>query len=146
MPKPTAVPDPKQILLIDSEVNVRSVVQICLSILGGWTVIIAESTQDGFNKATLEQPDLIILDTSISEQMNGQELLAQLTVDPVTRSIPIVLLSVEAAWLNGQQLQQLGAKGAIAKPFDVVTLPTQIASLLGWALPPEHPSVEECNK
>ena len=128
----------KQILLIDSEVNVRAVVQTCLSTLGGWTVFIAQSTQDGLNQAILKQPDLIVLDLSASEPISGIELLEKLKAHPATQSIPIVLLSAEARWLNIQQLQQLGVKGAIVKPFNAVMLPTQIANLLGWTLLPDQ--------
>jgi CheY-like chemotaxis protein len=132
MSESNIIPHAKQILLIDSEVNVRAVVQTCLSTLGGWTVFIAESTQDGLSQAIQKQPDLIILDIAVSEPMNGLELLELLKTHPATQSIPIVLLSAEARWLNMQRLQPLGVIGAIAKPFNAVTLPTQIANLLGW--------------
>ncbi|MBW4582260.1 MAG: response regulator [Tildeniella nuda ZEHNDER 1965/U140] len=130
----------KRILLIDHEVNVRAVVQTCLSVLGGWEVLIAESNQAGLSQAILQQPDLailqqpdlIILDPSVSEQINGLALLEHLKAHPATRLIPVILLSAEVRWLNAQQLQQLGVVGAIAKPFHAPTLPAQIAALVGW--------------
>ncbi|WP_256874460.1 hypothetical protein [Nostoc sp. C057] len=35
-------------------------------------------------------------------------------------------------WLNSQILRQYEVAGVILKPFDPVTLPAQIATLLGW--------------
>lgn len=122
----------KRVLLIDDEVNVREVVQTCLSTMAGWKILIAQSTHEGLNQAIVERPDLIILDIATGGDFSGTELLEQLQTHTVTQSIPIVLLSVEARWLNARQLQQFGVIGAIAKPFNIVTLPAQIANLLKW--------------
>ena len=52
--------------------------------------------------------------------------------NPETQAIPVVLLSAKARWLNSQILRQYQVAGVILKPFNPVTLPAQVAPLLGW--------------
>lgn len=55
-------------------------------------------------------------------------------VNPVTRSIPVVFLTARKSLTEPKRFQPLGVKGAIAKPFDALTLVPQIANTLGWDL------------
>lgn len=121
----------KRILLIDDETNVREVVQACLNDLAGWDVLPVASGQEGLEQALTVQPDAIVLDVSMPG-MDGFAFLAQLRANPLTQSIPVVLLTAKAQWINPQQLRQLGVAEALAKPFNPVTLPQQIALALGW--------------
>ncbi|MBF1999888.1 MAG: response regulator [Synechococcales cyanobacterium M58_A2018_015] len=119
----------KRILLIDNETTVREVVRACLKDLGGWEVLEAASLQDGLLKARTEQLDAVVLELMLPE---GWTLLAQLHAEFATQAIPIVLLTAKATWIPPQQWAQFGVRGAIAKPFDPVLLPRQIADACGW--------------
>jgi CheY-like chemotaxis protein len=121
----------KRILLIDHEVHVSEVVQACLNDLGGWDVLSVASAWEGLNQAMAAQPDAIVLDISMPG-MDGFAFLQQLRANPVTQSIPVVLLTAKARWFTPQQLQQLGLAGAIAKPFHPLSLTNEIAKALGW--------------
>lgn len=123
----------KRILFIDDELHVRKVVQACLEALGGWDVLLAMSGQEGLAKAVTEKPDAILLDVMMPE-MDGLELLQQLKANPVTESIPVVFLTARLSLTEPQRFQQLGVKGAIAKPFNSLTLVPTIANSLGWNL------------
>ena len=68
--------------------------------------------------------------------MDSFMFLEKLRNNPETQAIPIVLLSAKARWLDSQILQQYQIAGVILKPFDPVTLPVQIATLLGWDFSP----------
>ncbi len=123
----------KRILFIDDESHIRQIVKVCLESLGGWQVVLAGSGQEGLVKAISEKVDAILLDVMMPE-MNGLVLLQQLQVNPVTRSIPVVFLTARQSLTEPQRFQPLGVKGAIAKPFDALTLVPQIANALGWNL------------
>ncbi|MBH8554629.1 response regulator [Nostocaceae cyanobacterium CENA357] len=125
----------KTILLIDDELNVREVVELCLKDLAGWNVITAESPLDGLFKAALAHPDAIVLDLSI-RGMNSLRFMNQLRSNPETQAIPVVVLSAKARWIDSQILQQYQVAGIILKPFDPVTLPIQIRTMLGWDFMP----------
>lgn len=64
--------------------------------------------------------------------MDGQSVLLALRADPALQSIPVIVLSVNTPWLQPVDYQRWGIQGAIAKPFNAVELPGQIAAILGW--------------
>lgn len=124
------------ILLIDDETSIQELVQASLSDLAGWTVITVSSAQEGLKRLTSERPDAILLDM-LMPGMNGTTFVHSLDKNPVAKTIPIILLTVQARYFTAKQLQQLGVTGAIAKPFNPVTLPQIMAQALGWHLPAE---------
>lgn len=121
----------KQVLLIDDEAYVREVVQACLQDVGGWDVLAVASALEGLDKAVAMQPDAIVLDISILE-MDGFAFLQQLRANRITQNIPVVLLTAKARWFTPQQLQAFGVAGAIAKPFNPLSLTDEIAQALIW--------------
>ncbi|MEH1909514.1 MAG: response regulator [Nostoc sp.] len=121
----------KTILLIDDELNVREIVKFCLQDLAGWNVVTADSPLEGLQNAIRHSPDAIVLDISIRD-VDSFELMNKLKNNPETQIIPVVLLSAKARWLDSQILRQYQVAGVILKPFNPVTLPAQVAQLLGW--------------
>ncbi|NJO43368.1 MAG: response regulator [Cyanobacteria bacterium CRU_2_1] len=121
----------RQILVIDDEANVREVVQACLRDLGGWDVLEAASGREGLIKAAEEQPDAIVLDLMMPG-MDGFAVLRQLQLNPMVQSIPVVVLTAKTYLIERRQFAQFGVVEAIAKPFNPVMLPIQIAKALGW--------------
>jgi len=121
----------KLVLLVDNEANVREVVQACLQDLGGWDVQSVASAKEGLDTAVAVQPDAIVLDISMLE-IDGLAFLQKLRANPVTQLIPIVLLTAKARWFTPHQLQSFGVAGAIAKPFNPLSLTNEIANALGW--------------
>jgi CheY-like chemotaxis protein len=128
---PEVVVNTKRILLIDDQASVREVVQMCLEDIGGWQVLSAASGLMGLALAVSEQPDAIVLDISMPG-MSGFIFIEKLRLNPLTQSIPVVLLSAKALWYSPEYLEPLGVMGAIGKPFNPIALPEQIAKALGW--------------
>ncbi len=123
----------RRILFVDDEFDVRRVVQTCLEKIAHWTVIVAESGEEGLQKARTEHPDAIILDVMMPE-MDGYQFLKLLLAQTETRSIPVVLLTAKADSLDVKQYEALGIKGLIGKPFNPLTLHREIATCLNWVL------------
>ncbi|WP_448269540.1 response regulator [Nostoc sp. DSM 114159] len=121
----------KTILLIDDELHVREIVKFCLQDLAGWNVVTADSPLEGLQNAVHHTPDAIVLDISIHD-LASFEFMNKLRNHPETQAIPVVLLSAKARWLDSQILRQYQVAGVILKPFNPVTLPSQVAQLLGW--------------
>lgn len=122
---------PKRILVIDDEANVRMVVRTCLEILGEWEVLLAASGQEGLLLAQTERPDAILLDVMMPG-MDGVAFVRELQAKPELQAIPVVFLTAKAELTQPRQFQALGVRGAIAKPFNPLTLHDQIATSLGW--------------
>lgn len=128
----------KLILLIDHETSVRMVLHVCLSRLGGWDVLSVGSVQRGFETLATQNPDAILLDAPMLET-NDFTFVQQIKNSSFSRSIPILLITAKAHWFSRQTLEEAGIVGAIAKPFNPITLPSQIAELLNWTLEYSQP-------
>ena len=123
----------KNILLIDDEETIQEVVQVGIEIEAGWQVAIASSGQEGINLAQNQQPDAILLDVMMPD-MDGIATLSQLKANAKTRTIPVIFLTAKTQAAEEDQLQNLGVVDVITKPFNSMTLASQIAKILGWKL------------
>ncbi len=79
-------------------------------------VITAVNGQDGIEKAVMERPDLILLDSTMPV-MDGMETLAALKGNPETRDIPVVMLSADSEKDDLGKARHLGALEFFSKPF-----------------------------
>lgn len=121
----------KRLLVVDDAVHVRLVVQACLENLAGWETILADSAETGLRLAEMFNPDAILLD-GMMPGIDGVTFLGLLHANPTTHEIPVVFLTAKAELIEPEQYLPLGVKGAIAKPFDPLTLANHIAQILGW--------------
>ncbi len=123
----------KRILIIDDEQAIQAVASLSLKLEADWQVITANSGTEGIAIAGQEQPDAILLDVMMPI-LDGIETFKQLQQGPLTRNIPVILLTAKAQAAEQQQFQSLGVAGVITKPFNSLTLASQIAQVLGWSL------------
>ena len=123
----------KNILLIDDEETIQEVVQVGIGIEAGWQVAIASSGREGINLAQNHQPDAILLDVMMPD-MDGIDTLSQLKNNAKTSNIPVIFLTAKAQAEEKNQFQSLGVVDVITKPFNSMTLASQVAKILGWKL------------
>lgn len=104
-----------------------------LEVVGGWTVRLASSGQDAVQQVRERAPDAILLDLMMPG-MDGPATLTRLRRVASDQNVPVILLSAKVQQRrDDQQLTGLGVAGVISKPFDPITLPDQISTILGWA-------------
>ena len=118
-----------KVLVIDDEEDVRFVARMSLGRVGGMTVVEAAGGEEGVLRARSEQPDFILLDMMMPG-MDGAATFRTLRADSETAAIPVVFLTAKAMAAEVQRLLELGAKGVILKPFNPMTLATEIQSIL----------------
>jgi CheY-like chemotaxis protein len=123
----------KQILVIDNEQYIQEVAKICLETVAGWKVETASSGEEGIMKAETYQPDAILLDVMMPE-MDGIATFEKLQANPVTKKIPVILLTAKIQASDRRRYNQMGMIGAIAKPFNPLELAAEVALALGWSL------------
>jgi CheY-like chemotaxis protein len=121
----------KRILVIDNEQYIQEVTQICLRTTAGWQVSTAGSGREGIVKAETEQPDAILLDVMMPD-LDGPTTFQKLQENPAIQKIPVILLTAKVQASDRRRYDELGVKGAIAKPFNPLKLASQIADILGW--------------
>ena len=121
----------KRILFIDDQDDIKTLAQFCLESEAGWTMIGASNGKEGIAIAEQEQPDAILLDAMMPE-LDGIQTIAMLQNNPATKDIPTIFITAKAQASDRRRFYNAGAKGVINKPFDSLTLASQISGFLGW--------------
>jgi CheY-like chemotaxis protein len=121
----------KQILIVDDQEHLRELIQLCLEDLAGWNTLVAASGQECLQILQTERPNAILLDLSMPG-MDGFAVYDRLQSDPITRSIPVILLTARVLSTDVAEFAKMGVAGVIPKPFEVTTLPGKVAEILGW--------------
>jgi CheY-like chemotaxis protein len=121
----------KQILIVDDQEHLRELIQLCLEDIAGWNTLAAESGQECLEILKTERPNAILLDISMPG-MDGFAVYDRLQSDPITRSIPVILLTARVLSSDMAEFAEMGVAGVIRKPFEPTTLPGKVAEMLGW--------------
>ena len=120
---------PKQILVIDDENDIQEVARLSLELTENWIVLGANGGAAGALLALSATPDAILLDVMMPD-MDGPSTLRILQQQRAT--IPVIFLTAKVQAADRQKFMQLGVKGIISKPFDPLTLGSQIREMLEW--------------
>jgi CheY-like chemotaxis protein len=120
-----------RILLVDDEDDIRLIASAALERLAGWSVTSAGSGEEAVERARVDQPEAVVLDVMMPG-MDGPATLAALRADPGTASIPVVFLTAKVQPGERRRLEELGAAGVVAKPFNPMALADELAALLDW--------------
>jgi CheY-like chemotaxis protein len=78
-----------------------------------------------------KQFDAILLDVSMP-RMDGYEVYERLQSNPMTRSIPVILLTAKVLPSERERFSRMDVAGVIAKPIEPIALTEAIAQMLGW--------------
>jgi CheY-like chemotaxis protein len=122
----------RKVLLVDDDEDIRTIGHICLSRVGGWETLLAASGEEGLRIAEAELPDVVLLDVMMPG-MDGPTVLARLRANPVTAGIAVVFLTAKVQRGDLGHYVALGARGAIAKPFDPMRLPHEVRRIVARA-------------
>jgi two-component system phosphate regulon response regulator PhoB len=115
------------ILVVDDDGPILALMRNVLKEFG-FQAVTAETGSKAIDAARQQRPALVLLDKNMPG-MAGDEVIRTLRGEPGLAKLPILILSGER--LSRSQLAELGADGAVQKPFDVVMLIEQIRSYLG---------------
>jgi len=106
-----------RVLVIDDEAQIRRFLRAGFE-LHGFLFIEAENAAAGLKAATMEKPDLIILDLNLPD-LEGSDVLARIRS---WSSVPIIVLSIQADEQEKVRLLRLGADDYVVKPFGISEL------------------------
>lgn len=119
-----------KILIVDDDSNIRQIAQISLE--DDWDVVPAASGSEAIELARSENPDLILLDRMMPG-MDGLETLFRLRQIPETANIPVIFLTAKVLTQDMNSYAGLQVVGVLPKPFNPMSLPNDIRTLLtGW--------------
>jgi CheY-like chemotaxis protein len=121
----------RRILVVDDDAGIREVTQVSLELVGGHQVTTAACGRDALVQARQERPDAILLDVMMPG-LDGPATFERLQAEPSTRDIPVILLTARLQSSDRARLVGLGVRAVLSKPFDPMTLPGEVAEILGW--------------
>lgn len=121
------------ILIIDDEDDIREVAALSLEATAGWEIITASSGADGIQAASnpKHRPHAILMDVMMPG-MDGPTTFRKMQQNPEISEIPVLLLTAKVQGVDQRRFADLGVAGVLFKPFDPLTLASQISQVLGW--------------
>ena len=119
------------VYVVDDDESIREVAEVALGLVAGWEVTAADSGEHALEQVSTTPLDAVLLDVMMPG-MDGPTTLARLREDPVTRDLPVILLTAKLRPGERRELDDLDVAGVIGKPFDPMTLAEQVSDILGW--------------
>ena len=114
-----------KILYIEDEPDIHAVAKIALEMIGGFTLCACLSGSEALNQAEEFAPDLILLDVMMPG-IDGPTTLLKLREMESLKIIPAIFMTAKVQANEIAEYKALGALDVIAKPFDPMTLASQI--------------------
>jgi CheY-like chemotaxis protein len=96
----------------------------------GYSVIAAESGEEGFALALQEKPVFILMDINLSG-IDGLETTKRIRSSEADGNIPIIAITSYAMSGDRERILAAGCNGYFEKPIDPITIVEQIHKLLG---------------
>ncbi len=116
------------ILIVDDSPTEIHVLQRMLE-KNGFQTSAVTSGEDGVVTAKEQKPDLIIMDV-VMPGMNGFQATRQLTKDPVTANIPVIIVTTKDQETDRVWGLRQGAKDYITKPVAEADLISKVRAAL----------------
>lgn len=125
-----------RVLVIDDSPTIVALLKRMLQ-QNHFDVLVAYDGESGLEIARRERPDLIFLDI-VLPGIDGFSALRKLRRDPVTKDIPIVMISGNAQATEQFYVQRIGADDFMKKPFSRAEVFNRIEQLLDEDGIPRH--------
>jgi CheY-like chemotaxis protein len=119
----------RRILHVDDDPDIREIVDLSLGLDPSFEVRSCSSGGEAVAAAADWSPNLILLDVMMPG-MDGPTTLTELRKRPQTAEIPVIFMTARAQTREVEHFIELGAQGVICKPFDPMTLASQVQSHL----------------
>lgn len=126
-----------QILVVDDEPDVRTIIATTLETMGHETVT-ASNGEEAINKIRRRRYDLVVLDIMMP-QVNGYEVLEQLRATPSRAETPVIVVTAKHDPSGVRREVEQGVVDHLAKPF----LPSELETMVERALNAGEQVVEE---
>ena len=117
----------RRVLLVDDSVSVRKFVGGMLE-RAGFHVVTARDGAEALQQLSEQSVDVIVTDLEMP-RLNGYELIRDLSREPTTCDLPVVVLTTRAGAKHVNLARELGVEHYVAKPVDEVSFVQLIESL-----------------
>ncbi|HZZ43265.1 MAG TPA: response regulator [Tepidisphaeraceae bacterium] len=123
---------PGKILIVDDSAITRALIKraILLANLPVAGLLEAGNGSQALDVIRREQVDVLIADLNMPE-MGGVELTRIILGDPLTKHIPVVIVSADPNPSRAAELLAAGVKGYVHKPFTPEVIRDTLSPLMG---------------
>jgi phosphate regulon transcriptional regulator PhoB len=118
----------EKIVVIEDETDILEVIAYNLK-REGYDVVTSTSGEDGLEKIERTKPNLVVLDLMLPE-IDGIELCRKLKSDPVTQSIPVIMVTAKGEESDVVLGLGVGADDYVTKPFSPRELTARVKAVL----------------
>ena len=118
-----------KLLCADDEPDLRTILELALSIDPGFEVEIVSSGAELLERASRGGYDAFVLD-GMMPGLDGYETCRRLKGDPGTAGVPVVFLTAKTQQDEMRRALALGATACLVKPFDPMTLAMELRAAL----------------
>jgi two-component system phosphate regulon response regulator PhoB len=118
----------KSILVVEDEKDIVDLIEYHLK-QSGFSVITALDGPSGLEVARKRRPSLVILDLMLPG-MDGKDICRALKSNPLTQSIPVLILTAKTEEMDRVIGFELGADDYVTKPFSPRELVLRVKAIL----------------
>lgn len=115
----------RRVMCVEDDPDIRTIIEFSLARVGGYEVCMCADGLSALAQTQEFAPDLVLLDVMMPG-LSGPETLQALREQTHMRGVPVVFMTAKALPTELEDLLQYGATGVIVKPFNPLTLPTDI--------------------
>ena len=126
------------VLHVDDDDDIRVITELAISLDPDFELVQCASGLEAIERAKDIQPGLLLLDM-VMPGLSGEETWERLKADVATAGTPTIFMSARAEKSFSKDLLKKGAIAVITKPFDPMTLCTEIKSALQRISTVAHP-------
>jgi DNA-binding response OmpR family regulator len=116
------------VLVVDDDVDIARFIEVNLR-LEGFDVLVAHDGEEALEVIAARMPDLALLDVMMPK-LDGVELCRRLRSEPLTASLPVIMLTAKNLSVDKVVGLTAGADDYIIKPFDTLELVARVRSTL----------------
>ena len=118
-----------RILVVDDDPDVRSVISLSLGRVGNMEVVEAHSGHDAIERLRRATYDAIVLDVMMPG-LDGPSTLELIRKEFGDVETPVIFITAKVQPSEVRRLTSIGAAAVIAKPFDPMTLPDEVRTII----------------
>jgi CheY-like chemotaxis protein len=115
-------------MYVEDEPDIRAVARLALELVGGFTVKVCSSGEEALHEAEAFAPEIILLDVMMPG-MDGPTTLKSLRALPTLATVPVAFMTAKVQPTEIAHYKALGARDVIPKPFDPMTLASQVRAI-----------------
>jgi CheY-like chemotaxis protein len=116
-----------RILIVEDSDSIRKMIEALVA-TRGFEVTAVSSGAKGLDAAAANPPDVVLLDLNLPGSYDGLEVCRRLRAEPLTRSVPIVIITAMADAESKQKAIEAGCTAYYTKPFSPTALLKEISS------------------